>query len=78
MKIILYRTRSDRCDELKRLELAYMALRDQLEDVELKNEQLERRKVQSLSRYDERKKNVISKKCHYLYLMILLCNIISR
>lgn len=48
----IFRTRSDRCDELKRLELAYMALRDQLEDVVLKNEQLERRKVQSLSRYE--------------------------
>lgn len=67
----LFRTRSDRCDELKRLESAYMALRDQLEDVELKNEQLERRKVQSLSRYDGKKMNVILKTLHNWYLTIL-------
>lgn len=46
----LFRKRSDRCDELKRLESAYIALQGQLEDVELKNKQLEHRKVQSLSR----------------------------
>lgn len=49
--VFVYRNRSDRCDELKRLESAYLALQDQVEDVERKNEQLERKKVQSLSRY---------------------------
>lgn len=68
----LFRTRSDRCDELKRLELAYMALRDQLEYVELKNEQLEHRKIQSLSRYDGRKRNVSLKKCHNRHLTFIL------
>ncbi|KAL5239516.1 hypothetical protein ACI65C_006926 [Semiaphis heraclei] len=44
------KNRSDRCDELKRLESAYLALQDQVEDVEHKNEQLERKKGQSLFR----------------------------
>ena len=45
------RNRSDRCDELKRLESAYLSLQDQVEDVERRNEQLERKKGQSLFRY---------------------------
>lgn len=49
--VFVYRNRSDRCDELKRLESAYLALQDQVEDVEHKNEQLERKKGQSLFRY---------------------------
>lgn len=49
--MFLYRNRSDRCDELKRLESAYLSLQDQVEDEERKNEQLERKKVQSLTRY---------------------------
>lgn len=44
------KNRSDRCDELKRLESAYLSLQDQVEDEVRKNEQLERKKVQSLSR----------------------------
>lgn len=42
--------RSDRSDELKRLESTYLTLRNQLEDIEVRNEQLEQRKIQSLLR----------------------------
>lgn len=45
------RNRSDRCDELKRLESAYLTLQGQVEDVERSNEKLDRKKIQSLSRY---------------------------
>jgi len=42
--------RSDHCDKLKKLESMYLVLQKQLEDVEHRNEQLEQRKIQSLSR----------------------------
>lgn len=44
------KNRSDRCDELKRLESAYLTLQGQVEDVERSNEKLDRKKIQSLSR----------------------------
>lgn len=44
------RKRSDRCEELKKLETVYLALQDQLKSIEHKNEELEQRKIQSLSR----------------------------
>lgn len=50
MLIVSFRKRSDRCDELKKLESTYLTLQDQMEEVEFKNRQLEQRKIQSLSR----------------------------
>lgn len=45
-----FRKRSDRCEELKKFESVCLALQDQLKSIEHKNEELEQRKNQSLSR----------------------------
>lgn len=48
--IYCFRSRSDRCDELKEHEIAYLEMQKQLEEVEHKNKLLEERKIKNLSR----------------------------